>query len=244
MANKNKKANTKDDDSFNKTEIDLEDENNDVLLENSLNYNQEVAKVSVSKKDKGKKASDDTVIIPKSKIVLVKKLLSNIKENYERLSELLAVFVSEEDESRFGASQLSDEKFGKEKEEAGDGRVIEGVFDGETMIGPDGKQYSVPANYASKSKLVEGDILKLAITDRGTFIYKQISPIERTRVIGKLEKAGDGIYYAVADGKKWRVLTASVTYFKGEPDDEIVVIISKTGESKWAAVENIIRSEN
>ena len=45
------------------------------------------------------------------------------------------------------------------------GRVIEGVFDGENMIGPDGKQYSVPANYASKSKLVEGDILKMKISD-------------------------------------------------------------------------------
>ena len=32
------------------------------------------------------------------------------------------------------------------------------------MIGPDGKNYPVPANYASKSKLIEGDILKLTIT--------------------------------------------------------------------------------
>ena len=242
MANKNKKANTKDDDNFNKIELDLED--NDILFENSLNHSQEAEKASVSKKDKEKRASDDTVIMPKSKIVLAKKLLANIKENYERLSELLAVFVSEEDEARLGASQLSDETFKDKKEEAGEGRVIEGVFDGEIMIGPDGKQYSVPANYASKSRLVEGDILKLTITDRGTFIYKQISPIERTRVIGKLENVGDGIFYAVADGRKWRVLTASVTYFKGEPDDEIVVIIPQTGESKWAAVENIIRNES
>src|SRR3989344_8077055 len=31
----------------------------------------------------------------------------------------------------------------------GEGRVIEGVFDGQKMIGADGKPYSVPANYAS-----------------------------------------------------------------------------------------------
>ena len=36
------------------------------------------------------------------------------------------------------------------------GKIIEGVFDGQTMVGPDGKNYPVPANYASKSKLVEG----------------------------------------------------------------------------------------
>jgi hypothetical protein len=36
------------------------------------------------------------------------------------------------------------------------GKVIEGVFDGQVMVGPDGKNYPVPANYASKSKLLEG----------------------------------------------------------------------------------------
>ncbi|PIX89851.1 MAG: hypothetical protein COZ29_03005, partial [Candidatus Moranbacteria bacterium CG_4_10_14_3_um_filter_45_9] len=55
-----------------------------------------------------------------------------------------------------------------------DGTVIEGAFDGQVMLGTDGKQYPVPANYASKSKLVEGDMLKLTITDNGAFLYKQI----------------------------------------------------------------------
>ena len=39
------------------------------------------------------------------------------------------------------------------------GKVIEGVFDGQNMVGSDAKTYPVPANYASKSKLVQGDIL-------------------------------------------------------------------------------------
>src|SRR3989338_71121 len=62
------------------------------------------------------------------------------------------------------------------------GKVIEGVFDGQNMVGPDGKQYPVPANYASKSKLVVGDVLKLTIAEDGSFIYKQIGPIERRKV--------------------------------------------------------------
>ena len=41
------------------------------------------------------------------------------------------------------------------------GKVIEGVFDGQNMIGPDGKQYPVPANYASKSTLGDSDVLIL-----------------------------------------------------------------------------------
>ncbi|MCL5008796.1 MAG: hypothetical protein M1400_00445, partial [Patescibacteria group bacterium] len=66
------------------------------------------------------------------------------------------------------------------------GKVIEGVFDGQNMIGPDKKQYPVPANYASKSKLIEGDVLKLTIAEDGSFIYKQIGPMERKKMLGML----------------------------------------------------------
>ena len=184
---------------------------------------------------------EENVIIAKSKMILVKKLLANIKENNERLIQLLAGNLSSEDEAAISIAQLSDENFELNQDNSGQARVIEGVFDGENMIGPDGKQYSVPANYASKSKLVEGDILKLTITATGTFIYKQIGPIERARVVGRLERSLDGEYFALADGKRWRLLTASATYYKGENSDEVVILVPKNGESKWAAVENIVR---
>jgi hypothetical protein len=174
---------------------------------------------------------------------LAKKLLLNIKENNERLIQLLSGNLSPEDEASISIAQLSDESFDSDEENLGETRIIEGVFDGENMIGPDGKQYSVPANYASKSKLVEGDILKLTITANGTFVYKQIGPIERARVVGVLERTASGEYIALADGKKWRLLTASVTYYKGEGGDEIVILVPKNGESKWAAVENIVRKK-
>lgn len=122
-------------------------------------------------------------------------------------------------------------------------RVIEGVFDGQNMVGPDGKQYSVPANYASKSKLVEGDVLKLTITRDGSFIYKQIGPIDRQRLIGRLVRdQTSGEYRVEAGNKSYKVLLASVTYFKGEADDEVVVLVPTEGEARWAAVENIIKT--
>jgi len=186
---------------------------------------------------------DENVTIAKSKMVLAKKLLTNIKENNERLIQLLSGNLSPEDEAAIGIAQLGDESFEAGEENLGEARVIEGVFDGENMIGPDGKQYSVPANYASKSKLVEGDILKLTITATGTFVYKQIGPIERARVVGVLERSSGGEYFALADGKKWRLLTASVTYYKGESGDEVVILVPKNGESKWAAVENVVRKK-
>lgn len=126
--------------------------------------------------------------------------------------------------------------------EAVDGRIVEGVFDGQAMVGSDGKSYSVPPNYASKSKLVEGDMLKLTITPRGSFIYKQIGPIERTRMMGVLGYDQTvGQYYAATDDKRWNVIRASVTYFKGEVGDEVVLLVPKDAPSKWAAVENIIK---
>lgn len=121
------------------------------------------------------------------------------------------------------------------------GKVIEGVFDGQNMMGPDGKKYPVPANYASKSKLVEGDVLKLTIADDGSFIYKQIGPVERVKKIGILTQAESGEYRVVADGTTYKVLLASLTYFKAEPGDEITVVVPKDGEAQWAAVENLVR---
>ncbi len=119
-------------------------------------------------------------------------------------------------------------------------RIIEGVFDGQHMVGADGRQYLVPPNYASKSKLVEGDLLKLAITPEGAFVYKQIGPIARKRVSAKVEQDEHGFLFATDGMHKWRLLTAAVTYFKGQLGDEVIILIPADAPSKWAAVENII----
>lgn len=117
------------------------------------------------------------------------------------------------------------------------GKVIEGVFDGQKMAGPDGKEYPVPANYASKSKLVEGDILKLTITDDGSFVYKQIGPAERKQIIGTLVQH-DGAYYVEANGREYRILLASVTYFRINIGDQVTIIVPVDNpDAVWAAVE-------
>lgn len=118
-----------------------------------------------------------------------------------------------------------------------DGKIIEGIFDGQIMIGPDGKNYPVPANYASKSKLVEGDILKLTITEDGKFLYKQIGPVERRTVIGTLVQHDDKYYVEVA-GREYQILYASVTYFHLKNGSQVSVVIpAKNDEAAWAAVE-------
>lgn len=117
------------------------------------------------------------------------------------------------------------------------GKVIEGVFDGQNMVGSDSKTYPVPANYASKSKLVQGDILKLTIADDGTFLYKQIGPIPRKQIVGSLELI-DGHYFVRVGDHQYRVLLASVTYFKAKPGDQVSVNVPQDEvNAEWAALE-------
>lgn len=188
----------------------------------------------------GEESDDDCVVISKNKIILAKQLLENIQESNEKLIQLFGALISDSDEERIAIAQAGD---GFEEREEGVNKIVEGVFDGQNMIGPDGKEYSVPPNYASKSKLVEGDMLKLTITDRGTFVYKQTKPVERRRLIGRLEKDEDGNYLVVGEHKKWHVLTASITYFKGAPGDKAVILLPQAGDSQWGAVENVIRGK-
>ena len=118
-----------------------------------------------------------------------------------------------------------------------DGKIIEGVFDGQIMIGPDGKNYPVPANYASKSKLVEGDLMKLTITPEGRFLYKQIGPVERKTVIGTLVHHDDK-YYVEVNGNEYEILYASVTYFHLREGSQVSVVIpANNPDAAWAAVE-------
>lgn len=118
-------------------------------------------------------------------------------------------------------------------------QIVEGIFDGQNMIGPNEKIYPVPANYASKSKLIEGDRLKLTIQANGSFLYKQIAPTQREFLKGTL-LSEDGQYRVVADGKSYRVLLASVTYYKGTVGDEVTLVVPKDHESNWGAIEAII----
>ncbi|MBI4022279.1 MAG: hypothetical protein HY372_02890 [Candidatus Andersenbacteria bacterium] len=121
-------------------------------------------------------------------------------------------------------------------------RVVEGVFDGQNMQGNDGAEYPVPPNYASKSKLVEGDLLKLTIRIDGSFVYKQIKPVERRRAVGKLIIDGQGNFGVATPEKTWRVLLASVTFFKADEGDDVTVLLPQHGEAEWGAVEHVIHA--
>ena len=119
------------------------------------------------------------------------------------------------------------------------GKVVEGIFDGQNMVDANGQTYPVPANYASKSKLVEGDGMKLTITDEGKFIYKQIAPVKRLSAIGVLIQE-DGQYKVLAGGKVYRVLLASVTFYRAEVGDHFSILLPEGEDAKWGAIEAVI----
>lgn len=158
---------------------------------------------------------------------LVETASANLEAAKQILADMLGVSVSELDYQHKATGLTSD------------GKVVEGVFEGQYMIDQDGKKYPVPANYASKSKLVAGDVLKLTIMDDGSFVYKQIGPIARKKIIGTLVKDGDD-YRVVAGGKSYRVLLASVTYFKLNQGDELTILVPEKEETEWAAIESAI----
>ncbi|MFH1207513.1 MAG: hypothetical protein V1668_02810 [Patescibacteria group bacterium] len=175
-----------------------------------------------------------------NKLQQINKLIETAHVSLESARRLLRTLVGGDEEVSIDVADKAKE-VGKVVA-TGNEKIIEGVFDGQNMVGPDGKQYSIPANYASKSKLVQGDTLKLTIMADGSFMYKQIGPVERNRLVGLLARDEATDEYRVIVGEKfYKVLLASITYFKGESGDEVVILTPKDKESVWAAVENIIK---
>lgn len=84
---------------------------------------------------------------------------------------------------------------------------------------------------------MQGDILKLTIADDGAFMYKQIGPIPRKQLVGTLVQK-EGHYYVEVGKRDYRVLLASVTYFKAKPNDQISINVPEDEvDAEWAAIE-------
>ena len=172
------------------------------------------------------------------KLLQIQELIDSASASLKTANALLRDLtgVVDPDKERFAARASASAGAASSTAE---GKVVEGVFDGQNMIDGEGQSYPVPANYASKSKLVEGDGMKLTITDEGKFIYKQIAPIKRKTVVGVLIQE-DGQYKVLADGKAYRVLLASVTFYRAEVGDQVTILLPEDIEAVWGAIEAVI----
>jgi hypothetical protein len=188
------------------------------------------------------KPEDETASLNamEAKLALARKIIVQLREELSNLERLLSGSADPADLEVMLQKRTNAD--GMETYASSDGKIVEGVFDGQNMVGSDGRQYVVPPNYASKSKLVEGDILKLTIQPNGTFLFKQIGPIERNRVMGTLardEMTND--WRVISSGRKYHLLSAAVSYHKGDVGDDAVILVPKSAPSKWAALENVIK---
>ncbi len=169
----------------------------------------------------------------------VREMIESAETSLRAAKQLLFELTGDAPVSKSPRAKLVKKATTLESEETED-NVLEGVFDGQGMIGPDKRAYPVPANYASKSKLVPGDVLKLTIKEDGAFLYKQIRPIERKHIIGILTN-DDGQYKVIGqNGKAYKILLASVTYFRGEVGNRVTLIIPANEDSDWGALENVL----
>lgn len=116
-------------------------------------------------------------------------------------------------------------------------RLVYGVFDGEQMVGEDRATYPIPANYASKSKLVTGDKMKLLIEPGGSYVYKQIQPVEREQVIGSIEYT-NGQYWVRVGEQRYRILLASISFYHLAEGDRLAILLPRGLASRWATVEH------
>lgn len=118
-------------------------------------------------------------------------------------------------------------------------KIVEGVFTWEEMLWVDNHKYPVPVNYASKSKLVQWDRLKLTIEPSGRMLYKQIKPIDRETKVWLLTKE-QGKFQVISEWLTYNVLTAAVTHFKAEIGDSVSIIVPTGKHANFAAIESVI----
>jgi hypothetical protein len=118
----------------------------------------------------------------------------------------------------------------------------EGVFDGQYLIAQDGRKTEVPANYAAKSKLVYGDILKV-FADSGKQIFKQIDKVERKQIEGVLAKK-EGKWYLLSDDGSYKISDVSAEYNNAELNDKALALIPKENSNvPFAALDKVIKEE-
>jgi hypothetical protein len=120
-------------------------------------------------------------------------------------------------------------------------KEIKGCFDGQNMDAEDGNIYPIPANYASKSKLVDGDLLVLKITLDGSFIFKQINIHPRRRVIATIVADNDGKLVGRYDGILYKILDASLSYYKLKEGDKATLLLPLNKKTEWGTVEYAIK---
>lgn len=162
-------------------------------------------------------------------------LINTAERSLHHAKNLMSHFCEKKAEPEIDISDLHTYKSWKSK-------VIEGVFTGKDMVGADKKVYPVPANYASKSKIVEWSKLKMTIKADGSYHYKIIDEVLYETSTGTLIKDRDHFVVITQNGI-YQVLPASVSYLQAHVWDRVAIRIPKDIKATYATIDTLIPSE-
>ncbi len=166
-------------------------------------------------------------------ILAIKDFIENAEKSIKNAKKLLIEVLKDENidlwNHKFNLDSLTDYR-------DNDNKIIEWIFTWEDMLWADNNRYPIPANYASKSKLVQWDRLKLTIDTIGRMTYKQILPIPRFIKTWIIAKENDR-YIVICDSKSYNLLQRAVTHFKLEIWDKVSVVLPEWKDATFAAIE-------
>lgn len=176
----------------------------------------------------------------RKKIIAIKDFIENAEKSVKNAKKLLNEILKEANISIDDLTNMDTSWLAEYKSE--DSKIIEWVFTWEEMLWADNHTYPVPANYASKSKLVQWDKLKLTIEPSWKMLYKQILPIARETKVWLLVK-DNWKFQVICEWKTYNLLTAAVTHFKWEIWDNLTVLLPAWKDATFAAIEAVIPKE-
>ncbi len=171
----------------------------------------------------------------KNKIKVLRDLIHSAQNSINSAKKILNTLLgesSEEDDIQVDTSWLMSYS-------SWDLQVVEWVFTGESMLGPDGNTYPIPQNYASKSLLVQWSKLKATIEPNGRIKYKIIGEIPFETKIGIVTKNGEKYQINTSD-KSYHVLMAAITFHKCEVGDTVSIRVPEGKDATYAVIEAII----
>ena len=115
-----------------------------------------------------------------------------------------------------------------------------GFFTGTSVVTQKGT-FQVPENYISKSRLVEGDELKVFIKE-GRILFKQIRPVPRKAARGIILRKDNKCNVIVGDSQ-YKIISASARFFSLESGDEVMIQLPAEEKAEWAVVTYVIKRE-
>jgi hypothetical protein len=169
-----------------------------------------------------------------AKIKALRDLIHSAQNSIQSAKKILNSLLGED-----SSDELDLSTDGLSTYSSGDIQVVEWVFTGENMLGPDGNTYPVPQNYASKSLLVQGSKLKAMIEPNGKIKYKIIGEIPFDSHLGIIVKNGEK-YQINTDTKSYNVLVAAITFHKCDVGDTVSVRVPAGKDATYAVIESVI----